>query len=381
MAGAALLVGAIVAVINPGDIDPAVAWFGAVIGLFGVLAVLGQVVKFGRPPRASLGLVIRRVGSIMVHLGLALVFFAYCLSNVPVLPETQGLTPIEDVPVDHEAYSAIIIDREWVRDTGVSERGEDWDTFKGDIRLYREGSLVSSGDIQVISSWKYREYGTLTYREDGATKSMNGEVVASNLQDGHLLIRFQSFRDNHQSVVVDLFDPDTVLAVWPALSADADILEDEVLRISDGATTWVGFLVSVEGEEGNVTLRNLQGEDVVIPGPQVQRVYRKAYTGLPMTDVFIHRTLVKDVYVSIVSAKPSSEGVYEATVLITEVPTMTFLWTGMGLMSLGVLLRPLEHYGKRSKDEADDGESLGPQDNEGDRDGEGPVEESEEDES
>ena len=381
MVGAALLVGAIVTVINPGDLDPAVAWCGAVVGLFGVLAVLGQVVKFGRPPRASRKLVIRRAGSIMVHLGLALVFFAYCLSNVPVLPETQGFTPTEDVPVDHEAYSVIIIDREWARDTGVSERSEDWDTFKGDIRLYRDGSLLSSGDIQVISSWKYREYGTLTYVEDGATKSMNGEVVASNLQDGHLLIRFQSFRDNHRSVVVDLYDPYTVLAVWPALSADADVLEDEVMRISDGDKTWVGFLVSIEGEGGNVTLHNLQGEAVVIPGPQVQRVYRKAYTGLPMTDVFIHRTPVKDVYVSIVSAKPSSEGVYEATVMITEVPTMTFLWTGMGLMSLGVLLRPLEHYGKRSKDEAVDGESAGPQDNEGEEDVEGPVEESEEDES
>ncbi|MCK5254256.1 MAG: hypothetical protein KAQ96_14960, partial [Thermoplasmata archaeon] len=349
-----LLSGAVVTLINPGDLDPSIAWFGAIIGVFGVLAVLGQVVRFGQRPRASRGHVIRRAGSIMIHLGLALVFMAYCLSNVPVLPETQGLTPSEDVPVDHGEYSAVISDRVWTRDTGVSDRGEDWDTFDGELRLYKDGSLVSSGSIKVISSWKYREYGTLTYREDGLTKRMAGEVVASELRDDHLIIRFQSFRESGRSVVVDLFDPTTSLDVWPGLSNDADILEGEVIRIRNDTTEWKGFLIAVEGEGGNVTLRKFDGTIVTIPGGQVDRLYRKAYIGLTMTDVSIHMTLVKDVYITILSTNPSPEGGYEAMVMVSEVPAMSFLWTGMALMSLGVVLRPLERYAKGVKYSADE---------------------------
>jgi cytochrome c-type biogenesis protein CcmF len=381
MAGVSLLSGAIVTLINPGDLDPSIAWFGAIIGVFGVLAVLGQVVRFGRRPRASRGHVIRRAGSIMVHLGLALVFMAYCLSNVPVLSETQGLTPSVDAPVDHEEYSVVISDRVWTRDTGVSDRGEDWDTFDGELRLYKEGTLLSSGSIQVISSWKYREYGTLTYRDGSLTKRMDGEVVASELRDDHLIIRFQSFRDSSRSVVVDLFDPTTSLDVWPGLSRDADILAGEVIRIRNDTTTWDGFLVAVEGEGGAVTLRKFDGTHVTIPGVQVDRLYRKAYTGLTMTDVYIHMTLVKDVYITLLSTNPSPEGGYEAMVMVSEVPAMGFLWAGMALMSLGVVLRPLERYGKGEKSKAgEDGPADGEDGTGNIEDGE-PVEESVEDES
>ena len=373
MAGVALLSGAIVTLINPGDLDPSIAWFGAIIGVFGVLAVLGQVVRFGRRPRASRGHVIRRAGSIMVHLGLALVFMAYCLSNVPVLSETQGLTPSEDAPVDHEEYSVVIMDRAWTRDTGVSDRGEYWDTFDGELRLYKEGTLLSSGGIQVISSWKQREYGTLTYREDGLTKRMDGEIVASELQDGHLIIRFQSFRESSRSVVVDLFNPTTSLDVWPGLSNDADILEGEVIRIRNDTTEWNGFLIAVEGEGGNVTLQAFDGSLVTIPGDQVDRLDRKAYTGLAMTDVYIHMSLVKDVYIAILSTSPSPEGGYEAMVMVSEVPAMSFLWAGMALMSLGVVLRPLERYGKGEKSNA---EEDGPAD---DEDENGTIEDDESD--
>ncbi|NIP34294.1 MAG: hypothetical protein GWN18_05130, partial [Thermoplasmata archaeon] len=231
MTGAALVVGVIVALVNPRDLDPPVAWFGATIGAFGVLAVLGQVVRFTRRPRASSTSVLRRSGSILVHLGLAMVFTAYCLSNVPLLNETTGLMPTEDVPVDHDGYSAVLIDREWTRDTGVSERGEDWDSFDGTLRLYREGSHVSDGESSVIASWKFREYGTLLYSQEGQMRTMDGEVVAISSQGDNYIVRFQSFRDPHRSVVVDLFDPSSSLDVWPALSNDADILEGELVKL------------------------------------------------------------------------------------------------------------------------------------------------------
>jgi hypothetical protein len=41
--------------------------------------------------------------------------------------------------------------------------------------------------------------------------------------------------------------------------------------------------------------------------------------------------------------------------MVSEVPAMTLLWTGMMLMSMGVLLRPLEQYGKGVKSDADEG--------------------------
>ncbi|NIV78112.1 MAG: hypothetical protein GWN18_05135, partial [Thermoplasmata archaeon] len=48
-----------------------------------------------------------------------------------------------------------------------------------------------------------------------------------------------------------------------------------------------------------------------------------------MTDVHIHRTLVQDIYVTVVSVKPTPEGSFEAEVMVSQVPAMTILWTGM----------------------------------------------------
>jgi hypothetical protein len=151
-----------------------------------------------------------------------------------------------------------------------------------------------------------------------------------------------------------------------------------VLGLDTPSGTTTGFLVSVEGEGGNVTLRRFDGELVTVDGSEVERVKRRAYAGLVRTDVHVHRTLLKDVYVTVVSARPSAEGVWEATVMVREVPAMTLLWTGMGLMALGVALRPLEHYGERHMEGEDEGNGTS-------EEGEAPTkgadeEESEEDE-
>jgi hypothetical protein len=284
--------------------------------------------------------------------------------------------------VEHEEHTVLITDREWTIDTGVSDRGENWDTFAGDLELERDGSTISTGGIEVIASWSTREYATLTYRENGEERKMNGEVVASDLGDGHYYVRFQSFRDPSRAVVVDLFEEGTDIDTWPALSDDADILEGEIVRIGRTSTEWEweGFLVSVDGLRGNVTLNTFDGQTVVIPGPQVVRLDRKAYTGLVMTDVYIHRTALTDIYITVQSVKPVGDGVYIASVIVREVPAMNFLWVGMGLMSLGVVLRPLEQYGKRDKGEGDDGKTSGNDDGpSGPEDG-APDEESEEDE-
>jgi len=60
---------------------------------------------------------------------------------------------------------------------------------------------------------------------------------------------------------------------------------------------------------------------------------------------------------------------------------MTILWTGMALMSLGVVLRPLEHYGERYKDGTDEGVLDEPDDEGGDEEDGKDPEESEDDES
>ena len=60
-------------------------------------------------------------------------------------------------------------------------------------------------------------------------------------------------------------------------------------------------------------------------------------------------------------------------VMVSEVPAMSFLWAGMALMSLGVVLRPLERYGKGEKSNA---EEDGPAD---DEDENGTIEDDESD--
>ncbi len=380
LGGASVLAGVALTVVNPGDLDPAIAWLGASLGAFGVLATVTHLVRPLRRGRSSWRRVVRRSGSALLHLGLAMVFMSYCLSNLPALSETTGHSAAEDAGVEHDGYTALVTDREWVRDSGVDERGEDWDTFAGRLELEREGDRVYRGDLEVVASWKFREYGTLTYKEGGLTKRMDGEVVASKLQGDGLVIRFQSFRDTSRSVVVDLFDPQVELDVWPALSNDADLLEGELVRLGRGAETWTGFVVSIEGSGGNVTLRDPDGGTVTVASSQVERVYRKAYTGLVMTDVHIYRTPVKDVYVTVVSVKPAADGVYTATVMVSEVPAMSTLWAGMALMSVGVVLRPLEQFGKGVKKDADEVGGSGDIDEEGPEGEAETEEESDEDE-
>ena len=81
-----------------------------------------------------------------------------------------------------------------------------------------------------------------------------------------------------------------------------------------------------------------------------------------MTDVFIYTTLLKDVYISVLSARPQEGGTFVATVMVIEVPAMVFLWTGMFLMSGGVFIRPLETWGTGKKEETPDPEGIATED-------------------
>jgi hypothetical protein len=144
------------------------------------------------------------------------------------------------------------------------------------------------------------------------------------------------------AVTVDPWDEGD-LGVWPALWEDRDVLEGRYLRVRNDTRTMEGFLVAVDGLRGGVTLR-LEGEETVIPGAGVASVFRRAYTGLEMTDVFIYRTVLKDVYVSVLGVQPLEDGTYVATVTVMEVPAIAFLWAGLAMMSLGILVRPLEAW-------------------------------------
>jgi cytochrome c biogenesis factor len=358
-AGASLVAGLVAWAINPGGLDPGVVWFGAVIGMFGIAIIVTDgaklVMRNLRNPRR----ILRRVGSNVLHLGLAMVFMAYCLSNITVAPEVIGVTDGDGESVDLDEVSILVQDRVWEENTGVQTRGEDWDSFTGKVVVTKDGEAKAEGTFQVISSWQYRELGTLTYREGGEAKAIDGEVVDKRITSSETLVKVQSLSDPMLSAVTDLRFPNSDISPWPALFNEMEILTGDILRISDDVNTWEGFLVSVEALRGNVTMV-VDGEEVVIPGPSVQKLWRKAYVSLAITDVFVHSTVLKDTYVTVLSAHPLEDGTFSARIMVSEVPAMFFLWLGMYLMSAGVLLRPLERLGaRREKDnKGDDGAAL-----------------------
>ena len=116
-----------------------------------------------------------------------------------------------------------------------------------------------------------------------------------------------------------------------------------------------------------MTLTSGSGE-VVIPRSDVDTLSRRAQVQFVMTDVFIHSTVTKDVYVTIVSAQPLPDGTFSAKVMVREIPAMMFLWSGMYLMAAGVVLRPLERL------KGDGGRSTGK------REEERPIEDEEQEE-
>ncbi len=352
---AAVAAGVVTAVINPGDVDPAIAWFGAVLGLFAIVVIIWDGATHVWANRRSPRRLLKRVGSIMLHLGLAMVFMAYCLSNVPVLAEDQGQTVTWDQAVELEGWDVTIHDRSWQRDTGDDDRNENWDTFKGRIELSRDGDVAATENVEFISMYQYRAYGTYSYKVDGVDTTIDGEAV-----------NYQVTSEGTYAWVEELFPPSpdvppksAVVLVypgsftpWPALENDAENLTGYYFRISsDAGQSWEGFLVSVEAMGGNVTLTSGSGE-VVIPRSDVDTLSRRAQVQFVMTDVFIHSTVTKDVYVTIVSAQPLPDGTFSAKVMVREIPAMMFLWSGMYLMAAGVVLRPLERLkgdGGRSK--------------------------------
>ncbi len=367
LAGIGVLAGVVAWAINPGGIDPAIVNLALGIGIVGVVAVLARFGPVLKAKRNRFGSLVRLSGTVLIHLGLVLVFMAYCMTNIPTLPQTEGTTPIEDLPLEHDVYEVYIEDRGWTFDTGVRDRNERWDEFDGEVRVVKEGTDRASGPVKVITSWKYRQYGTLTYEEGTTTKAMNGEVLSVDPADNSRFIaRFQSFREPEEVVTVDPWNPND-LKVWPALLEDSDILKGQYLRIRNETRIWEGFLRSVDGLRGKVTLV-LRGEETVIPGPEVSSVYRRAYVGLVTTDVFIYRTPVRDVYVSVLNVKPLEDGTFVATVMVMEVPAMAFLWTGMFMMSMGILLRPLENW-RFGKEGDPSGGGTGEEGEHGDDDG------------
>jgi cytochrome c-type biogenesis protein CcmF len=363
----AVVAGVVAWAINPGDMDPPIVWLGAVVGIFGILAVLmggGRLIMRNlRSPRH----ILRMVGSNLLHMGVAMVFMAYCLSNVPAIPESTNVLEDASGTVELDDVSVVLEDRVWEQDTGVKDRGEDWDTFKGTVVVRKDGEVKSEGTVEVVSKWQYREFGTLTYEEGGVSKTLHGEVVAKELTSSQVLVRLQEYsKERPRSAVTDLRLPTSDLSPWPGLYIEAANLTGEIVRIEDETETWEGFLVSVESVRGNVTIAT-DGEEVVIPPTSVQKLWRKAYVSLAITDVYVHRSILEDTYVTVLYAQPMEDGTFSARVLVKTIPAMSFLWFGMYLMSAGVVLRPLEGLKvspkgqKEAPDEAPGPENDGPE--------------------
>jgi hypothetical protein len=87
---------------------------------------------------------------------------------------------------------------------------------------------------------------------------------------------------------------------------------------------------------------------------------RRAYVGVAISDVHIHRNAVEDLYVTVTDAHPVAGGGFAASVLVKRIPGMAILWWGMYLAAAGVVLRLLSGAVRGKRPAKGDGEGEVP---------------------
>jgi cytochrome c-type biogenesis protein CcmF len=337
-AAATLVAGALVAVADPGGAG-AVPWLMGVVGLAAVATVAASGAARTWKLRRSPGPAVERAGSTLLHMGIAMIVLAYGFSNVSDNPqESVDLQAVSDA-ASLAGYKVSITDRSWHPDTGFLARGEYWDSFRGTLVVDRGGTTVQREDVDVTLRWQYRAYGTFTSNGTGAPVSIDGEVVASSFDGGHYLVRVENATNPEQSAVLDLSDRvHTSVSPWPAVERHAGFLVGQYVKVTNATRTWSGFLVGVAPAGGPVTLSTSAGQ-VVLPRSDVSTFSRRAYIGVVISEVVIHRNAVEDLYVTVTDAHPVSGGGFAASVLVKRIPGMAILWWGMYIAAAGVFLR------------------------------------------
>ena len=337
-AAATLVAAALVAVADPGGAG-AVPWLMGVVGLAAVVTVATSGTARTWKLRRSPGPAVARAGSTLLHMGIAMIILAYGFSNVSDNPqESVDLQVVSDT-ASLAGYKVSITDRSWHPDTGFLARGEYWDSFQGTLMVDRGGTTVQREAVDVTLRWQYRAYGTFTSNGTGAPVSIDGEVMASSFDGGHYLVRVENATNPEQSAVFDLSDRvHTSVSPWPAVERQAGFLVGQYVKVSNSTRTWSGFLVGIAPAVGPVTLSTSSGQ-VVLPRSEVSTFSRRAYIGVVISDVHIHRNAAEDLYVTVTDAHPVAGGGFAASVLVKRIPGMAILWWGMYLAAAGVFLR------------------------------------------
>ena len=332
---ATLVAGALVAVADPGGAG-AVPWLMGVAGLAAVVTVAASGAARTWKLRRSPGPAVARAGSTLLHIGLAMIVLAYGFSNVSDNPqENVDLMAASDT-AKLAGYKVSITDRSWHPDTGVISRGEYWDAFRGTLVVDKGGRTVDRQAVDVTLRWQYRPLGTFTSNASGTPVPFDGEVVASDYTG--TFFRVENVTDRERAVVLDRAHMS--VSPWPAVENLEGFLVGQYVKVSNATLTWYGFLKSVTPAGGPITLSTSSG-DVVLPRSDVSTFSRRAYVGVAISDVHIHRTAVEDLYVTVTDAHPVAGGGFAASVLVKRIPGMAILWWGMYLAAAGVVLRLL----------------------------------------
>jgi hypothetical protein len=361
LAAAATLVGAaLVAVADLGGAG-AVPWLMGVVGLAAVVTVAASGTVRTWELRRTPGPAVARVGSTLLHMGMAVIVLAYGFSNVSDNPqESVDLQAVSDT-ASLTGYKVSITDRSWHPDTGFLARGEYWDSFRGTLVVDSGGRTVQREAVDVTLRWQYRAFGTFASNSTGTLVSIDGEVVASSLEGGHYYVRVENATNPEQSAVFDLSDRvHTSVSPWPAVERQSSYLVGQYVKVANSTRTWSGFLVGVAPAGGPVTLSTSAGQ-VVLPRSEVDTFSRRAYIGVVISDVHIHRNAAEDLYVTVTDAHPVSGGGFAASVLVKRIPGMAILWWGMYLAAAGVFLRFLSGAvrGRRPAKGGAEGEAPG----------------------
>jgi cytochrome c-type biogenesis protein CcmF len=290
---------------------------------FAVLAIFASLYKLVKQiTRKSIRNSLRRISPHIIHLGIAFIIIAYAMSQTMSVQEEKSLDIGDSLKVGD--YSITLKEIEIQEDTGDLDSEEYWDTWYITCEIYKNDEFVSEGKINIVYGYKYVKDNDKTHDIRLFIFGLN-TVYLNNLNIGPV--------DN---TIREAFEQHSIFLSDDAVVEHVDTGEIHYRNVYDQngkpiRITFINTHVKINND-GNIFLIENVGSQLNVYG-------RRDYSNIKTSDVYVGEMLFEDVYINTFAIDHNSAYMEAQTI-----PMMSFLWGGMYLFMIGIIIRIFIDY-------------------------------------
>ncbi|MCK5559454.1 MAG: cytochrome c biogenesis protein CcsA [Thermoplasmata archaeon] len=285
-----------------------------------IIAAIFKIVKSIN--RKSIRATLKAISPHIIHIGVALIILAYGASQTMVVEGNERLRVGDTMEVGD--YKIKLIEIKIEENTGDLDSNEYWDTWYVTVEIYKNNEFVQEGYLEMTYGYSLINYYNNLY--DIRKQIFSLDVNYLNYLDYGPV----------DETIRDVFESNLIFLSNDAIITSKGINEEHFkFRFDDdgkiNGTELLRNYIKIENRDNIYLIENV--------GTRLNVYGLRNYETFKTSEIFVGQMPLEDVYLSFSAIIDNMIEIRAKTI-----PMMSFLWGGMWLFTIGIVIRLAVDY-------------------------------------